>query len=103
MRNASNRFHKNHYTTYTWYKPHQFCNEVDCAVFSINIDQTTAGVNLRDFGGIAQLGERQLCKLEVRGSNPLASTILRSCGASDGGPLQGIDSRTTGLPYVALA
>jgi hypothetical protein len=26
------------------------------------------------FGGIAQLVERQLCKLEVRGSNPLAST-----------------------------
>lgn len=25
------------------------------------------------FGGIAQLVERQLCKLEVRGSNPLAS------------------------------
>ncbi len=24
-------------------------------------------------GGIAQLVERQLCKLEVRGSNPLAS------------------------------
>jgi hypothetical protein len=28
-------------------------------------------------GGIAQLVERQLCKLEVRGSNPLAS-IFRS-------------------------
>jgi hypothetical protein len=26
-------------------------------------------------GGIAQLVERQLCKLEVRGSNPLASKI----------------------------
>ncbi len=25
------------------------------------------------YGGIAQLVERQLCKLEVRGSNPLAS------------------------------
>jgi hypothetical protein len=25
-------------------------------------------------GGIAQLVERQLCKLDVRGSNPLAST-----------------------------
>jgi hypothetical protein len=25
-------------------------------------------------GGIAQLVERQLCKLEVRGSNPLASS-----------------------------
>src|SRR5260370_30173943 len=29
-------------------------------------------------GGIAQLVERQLCKLEVRGSNPLASKIQRS-------------------------
>src|SRR6266487_499936 len=28
-------------------------------------------------GGIAQLVERQLCKLEVRGSNPLASTARR--------------------------
>ena len=27
-------------------------------------------------GGIAQLVERQLCKLDVRGSNPLASTPL---------------------------
>ena len=27
------------------------------------------------FGGIAQLVERQLCKLEVRGSNPLASNL----------------------------
>src|SRR3954462_16009543 len=27
-------------------------------------------------GGIAQLVERQLCKLDVRGSNPLASTFL---------------------------
>ena len=27
-------------------------------------------------GGIAQLVERQLCKLEVRGSNPLASKIF---------------------------
>jgi hypothetical protein len=26
-------------------------------------------------GGIAQLVERQLCKLEVRGSNPLASKL----------------------------
>src|SRR5256885_12979191 len=29
-------------------------------------------------GGIAQLVERQLCKLEVRGSNPLASKALRA-------------------------
>src|SRR2546423_5546167 len=30
-------------------------------------------------GGIAQLVERQLCKLEVRGSNPLASTLIFDC------------------------
>ena len=29
-------------------------------------------------GGIAQLVERQLCKLEVRGSNPLASKARRA-------------------------
>jgi hypothetical protein len=33
-------------------------------------------------GGIAQLVERQLCKLEVRGSNPLASIFgQRKCRA----------------------
>jgi hypothetical protein len=30
-------------------------------------------------GGIAQLVERQLCKLEVRGSNPLASKLISDC------------------------
>src|SRR5262245_59969544 len=30
-------------------------------------------------GGIAQLVERQLCKLEVRGSNPLASISISDC------------------------
>jgi hypothetical protein len=29
-------------------------------------------------GGIAQLVERQLCKLDVRGSNPLASKARRA-------------------------
>ena len=28
------------------------------------------------FGGVAQLGERRLCKPKVRGSIPLTSTIL---------------------------
>ena len=31
-------------------------------------------------GGIAQLVERQLCKLEVRGSNPLASKASEKRG-----------------------
>ena len=29
-------------------------------------------------GGIAQLVERQLCKLDVRGSNPLASILSKA-------------------------
>ena len=33
-------------------------------------------------GGIAQLGERLLCKQEVIGSIPFASTILLRAGAS---------------------
>src|SRR5207237_33204 len=38
---------------------------------------STLNHQLRTFeGGIAQLVERQLCKLEVRGSNPLASKNL---------------------------
>jgi hypothetical protein len=35
-----------------------------------------------EFGGIAQLVERQLCKLEVRGSNPLASSLC-SCRSGE--------------------
>ncbi len=31
---------------------------------------------MKPAGGIAQLVERQLCKLEVTGSNPVASTIV---------------------------
>src|ERR1700694_3868874 len=39
-------------------------------------------------GGIAQLVERQLCKLEVRGSNPLASKACKAGGERpSGGPL----------------
>lgn len=48
---------------------------------SIAADETALTVAIRatqskietSAGGIAQLVERQLCKLEVRGSNPLAS------------------------------
>ena len=31
-----------------------------------------------EIGGIAQLAEHELCKLGVAGSNPVASTMLRS-------------------------
>ncbi len=34
-------------------------------------------------GGIAQLVERQLCKLDVRGSNPLASISKRNGGGDE--------------------
>ena len=36
-------------------------------------------------GGIAQLVERQLCKLDVAGSSPTASTILKPFCPADGG------------------
>ena len=36
--------------------------------------QACLGLLPRVFGGIAQLVERQLCKLDVAGSNPAAST-----------------------------
>src|SRR5438045_9752656 len=41
--------------------------------------------NLQFRGGIAQLVERQLCKLEVRGSNPLASKAAGVEAKSDKG------------------
>ena len=43
--------------------------EIDCSVF------LELCIVLRDHGGLAQLGERVLCKHEVIGSIPLASTI----------------------------
>src|SRR5215467_16407149 len=51
---------------------------------AIEIRQSKFGNSL---GGIAQLVERQLCKLEVRGSNPLASS-LRSRRREPGEPEQ---------------
>ena len=49
-------------------------------------------------GGIAQLVERQLCKLEVRGSNPLASNFpkLETTFAN-----KGTTSGSTGVNPVA--
>ena len=54
-------------------------------------------------GGIAQLVERQLCKLDVRGSNPLAS--MRSMEASydiRSHQWRGGDSRQSSLPAQYL-
>ena len=41
-------------------------------------------------GGIAQLVERQLCKLEIRGSNPLASSLRSRRSLGKGGYLFGL-------------
>jgi hypothetical protein len=38
-----------------------------------NLQSANDNLKSKFTGGIAQLVERQLCKLEVRGSNPLAS------------------------------
>ena len=40
-----------------------------------NLQSANDNLKSKFTGGIAQLVERQLCKLEVRGSNPLASSL----------------------------
>ena len=40
-----------------------------CLIFEVR-----QGPNKREYGGLAQLGERLLCKQEVSGSIPLIST-----------------------------
>ena len=54
-------------------------------------------------GGIAQLGEHELCKLGVTGSNPVASTMLRSAAAEAALSFawQAERSNRTGLPFEA--
>ena len=49
--------------------------KIDIRHFSFLPCNRKSAIEIRNFlwGGIAQLVERQLCKLEVRGSNPLAS------------------------------
>src|SRR5499433_3308429 len=49
------------------------CHSLRFGTFAIRNPQFRIGSSR---GGIAQLVERQLCKLEVRGSNPLASKSL---------------------------
>ena len=44
--------------------------EIDCSVF------LELCIVLMDHGGLAQLGERVLCKHEVIGSSPIFSTII---------------------------
>ena len=43
--------------------------------YSLAIENRQSKIEI-SCGGIAQLVERQLCKLEVRGSNPLASKTI---------------------------
>src|SRR5438309_9152707 len=49
-------------------------------VFRVEIGNRQSTFGNSESGGIAQLVERQLCKLEVRGSNPLASKAFRRGG-----------------------
>ena len=49
------------------------------------LDQSEAGdlgLSARQYGAVAQLGERLLCKQEVRGSSPLCSMFLPARGSS---------------------
>jgi hypothetical protein len=52
-------------------------------------------------GGIAQLVERQLCKLEVRGSNPLASNARKAFRASRSVGLARADFRLSPFRFRA--
>ncbi len=45
------------------------------------------GVGVMINGDVAQLGERQLCKLDVDGSSPFVSTLLRPRTVTDSGRL----------------
>ncbi len=54
-----------------WHSPKpRMCGTCALPAFAIHDPQSKVE---NSQGGIAQLVERQLCKLEVRGSNPLAS------------------------------
>ena len=44
-------------------------------------------------GGIAQLGEHELCKLGVTGSNPVASTSIPSVGMEIRNSFSGFELR----------
>jgi hypothetical protein len=54
-------------------------NEIGIRHFSFLPCNRKSAIDIRNSaGGIAQLVERQLCKLEVRGSNPLASKASKA-------------------------
>ena len=58
-------------------------NEKDSKkVYRCLIFEVREGPNKREYGGLAQLGERLLCKQEVSGSIPLISTSRGSCKLS---------------------
>src|SRR3546814_14953734 len=52
------------------------------------------GRGVRAIGGVAQLGERELCKLEVVGSIPIASTTELGHGRRWAGPVRILRDRT---------
>ncbi len=57
--------------------PHRFCfvsEAMNVREYRRHLRIGPCGSGPTDHGGIAQLVERQLCKLEVTGSNPVAST-----------------------------
>src|SRR5213075_1134558 len=54
--------------------PGTWCSNSPDALFLATANRQSTFRN-HLYGGIAQLVERQLCKLEVRGSNPLASSL----------------------------
>src|SRR5262245_1340516 len=61
----------------------QFLSKICATACEVRSHLQSAIRNLKSniHGGIAQLVERQLCKLEVRGSNPLASRASKSMEA----------------------
>ncbi len=58
-----------------WVEGAHLAPDTDAFRVVVEIDDKPFRVRV-SFGGIAQLVERQLCKLDVRGSNPLASKPL---------------------------
>src|SRR5437660_11121519 len=76
---------------------------IDIRHFSFLPCNRKSAIEIRQFlpGGIAQLVERQLCKLEVRGSNPLASKAsgVEASSSNRGGLLDALAGKPV-LPSV---
>jgi hypothetical protein len=72
---------KDRHPAFSIFRSHVATRSLWESTFAFRRPQSTIGNCTA--GGIAQLVERQLCKLEVRGSNPLASSSenFRGCRA----------------------